>query len=188
MIRRAAPLLLCLLAAAPLAAQSGREYFVQPSTPVDSAVAARQAPFFVLRDSTSAISAAGARLMSDLTPSSSVAWMQARARAVIKACAGAVQPLTAARAMTESSTWSNPAQQQAQADLLKQMTSFAGTLAACQQTWTVLAAETSQSSLRDQLPYQNQLLQTQVTALGRRLQVYLKYTDAQLPPPAQPKS
>jgi len=186
MRRQAALLLLLLLAAGPLAAQSGREYFVQPSAPVDSATAARQAPFYVLRDSTSAISAAGARLMSDLTPSSSVPWMQARARAVAKACAGSVTPLADARASTEASSWPKSMQQRAQTDVLKQMDTFAGVLAGCQKTWTTLAADTSQTSLRDQAPYQMQRLQSEVSALSRSVQNYLRFTEAQLPPPGSP--
>lgn len=185
----ALPLLaLATVLVSPLAAQNGREYFVQPDTTVDSAVVARQAPYALLRDSTSAISAAGARLMSGMSPSSSVPWMQSRARAVAMACEGAVAPLTAAREATEGATWEKSAQRKAQATLLKEMSSFAGALADCRKSWPQMAADTSQSSLREKLPYRMQLLQNQVLSLNRSVQAYLKYARMPLPLPGQSKS
>jgi len=185
----ALPLLaLATVLVSPLAAQNGREYFVPPDTTVDPAVVARQAPYAALRDSTSAISAAGARLMSGMSPSSSVPWMQSRARGVAQACEGAVAPLAAAREATEGAHWEKSAQQQAQATLLKEMSSFAGALSDCRKTWPQMAADTSQSSLRDQLPYRMQQLQNRVLSLNRSVQAYLKYVGMPLPLPGQAQS
>ena len=187
MMRFAAlPLLaLAIVLASPLAAQNGREYFVQPDTAVDSAVVARQAPYVMLRDSSSAISAAGARLMGSLSSSSSVAWMHSQARTVLKACDAAVAPLAAARTATEAAKWSTSARQQAQAALLTEMSSFGKALADCRTTWPRMAADTSQSQLRDQLPYRMHQLQDRVDALHRRIQSYLKSVGMSLPLPKQ---
>ena len=181
---RRAPLALALslLAAGPLAAQVGRENFVQPDTAYDAAHAAQRDAFVVLRDSTSSISAAGARLMSDLTPSSSLAWLQARARAVVKACARSGAPLAAARVVVAGATWPIPAQQKAQANLLKAMTTFDGQLTACTKRWTTMAADTSQSSLRESAPYEMQVLEDQLGQFNRTAQTYLQYIKVVLPP------
>jgi len=178
----ALPLLaLAVVLVSPLAAQNGREYFVQPDTAVDPAVVARQAPYAMLRDSTSAISAAGARLMASLSSSSSLAWMRSQVRTVLKACDGAVAPLAAARTATEAAKWSASPQQRAQAALLTEMTRFDKALGECRKAWPQMAADTSQSRLRDQLPYRMQQLEDQVDALNRSVQAYLKAAGMSLP-------
>lgn len=175
-----------LLAAAPLRAQTGREYFVQPDTALDSTVVARQAPFLALRDSTSALKAAGARLMSELTSTSSVPWMHTRARAIQKACVASEAPLGAARAATTAQKdWPLAAQQQARASLLRQMATFGETLSNCEKTWAALAKDTSQTSIRESAPYQWKLLRDEIGALDRSVQAYLQATAAKLPPPGQ---
>jgi hypothetical protein len=174
------------LAAGSLRAQSGREHFVQPDTALDAVHAVQQDAFLVLRDSTSSISAAGARLMSDLTPTSSLAWMQGRARNVALACARTIGPLAGARRVTAESTWPLEIQQKAQASLLKAMTTFSGELTACQKRWTTLSADTSQVSLREKAPYQMKQLQDQVNQFNRSAQLYLQYISITLPPPGSP--
>jgi hypothetical protein len=188
-VRRAPWVLaLSLLAAGPLAAQIGRENFVQPDTAYDAVHAPQRDAFITLRDSTSSISAAGARLMSDLTPASSLAWMQARARAVVKACARSSAPLAAARAVVTGATWPAASQQKAQASLLKAMTTFDGQLTACTRRWTALAADTSQTSLRENAPYEMQVLEDQLGQFNRTAQTYLQYIQVVLHPPGSPKS
>jgi hypothetical protein len=173
-------------AAGSLRAQSGRENFVQPDTALDAVHAPQQDAFLVLRDSTSSISAAGSRLMSDLTSSSSLAWMQGRARSVTQACARSVGPLSGARRVTAESSWPLERQQKTQADLLKAMTTFAGELSACRKRWTALSADTSQVSLRENAPHQMKLLQDQVNQFNRSAQLYLQYISITLPPPGSP--
>lgn len=176
-----------LLGAAPANAQTGREYFVQPDTALDAAHALQRDVFVVLRDSTSAISAAGARLMSDMTPSSSLAWMRARSNAITKACAGSVAPLAAARELTVGSKWPLTGQETARAELLKGMTSFEGELATCQKRWAALAADTSRTHLRENAPYQMKLLREQVDHFNRTVATYLRYISVKLPPQTAPK-
>ncbi len=163
-------------------AQNGREYFTSPDTALDAVHAPQQQAFLVLRDSTSSISAAGAKLMSDMSPSSSLAWMQARARGVGSACARTEAPLANARAVTQQGDWPLQSQQKAQSDLLTQMTSFAGELTDCQQRWKTLAADTSQVSFRENAPYQMKVLQDKVDMFNRTAGIYLRYISIKLPP------
>jgi hypothetical protein len=174
-------------ATAPASAQIGREHFVQADTALDAEHLVQQEIFVVLRDSTASIGAAGAKLMSDLTPSSSLAWMRARANAVTEACARTVTPLAAARELTSTTRWPQPGQESARTALLKEMTSFADELAACQKRWTVLAADTSRTNLREHAPYQMKLLQEKVDQFNRTAGTYLRRISVKLPPAGAPK-
>jgi hypothetical protein len=174
---------LMLLVAGPLGAQTGREHFVQPDTAIDAVHTAQRDAFLELRDSTSTISAAGARLMSDLTSSSSLAWMQARSRAVAQACARSADPLAKARLVTTEASWPLELQQQAQTKLLKAMTSLVGELKTCQTRWKTMSADTSQVTLREDAPYQMKLLQDHLDEFNRTAQTYLQYISITLPPP-----
>ena len=167
-------------------AQIGREHFTTPDTALDAVHAPQQQAFLLLRDSTSSISAAGARLMSDMSPSSSLAWMQARARAVVAACGNSVGPLANAQVVTEQGDWPLKNQQKAQADLLKEMSSFAGTLTDCQTRWTALAADTSTVSFRESAPYEMKKLQDKLEKFNRSAQTYLRYISVKLPPKGTP--
>lgn len=176
-----------LLVAAPLAGQTGREHFVQPDTAIDAVHAAQQDAFLLLRDSTSRISSAGARLMSEMSPSASLAWMRARATAVSKACAGAVAPLASARAVTTGATWPRENQRKAQADLVKGMTSFADDLAGCQKQWTQFTADTSQQAMREKAPYEMKKLQDKLDEFNRTAGTYLRFINVKLPPTSSSK-
>lgn len=178
---------LLLMAAGPAAAQNGREHFIQADTAYDAVHAVQRDAFLVLRDSTASISAAGSRLMSDLTSTSSLIWMRGRAGAVAQACARSESPLAGARAVTLSGSWPLELQQKAQSDLLKAMTTFKSELASCRQRWTTLAADTSQVSLREAAPYEMKQLQDQVDRFNRTAQHYLQYIGVKLAPPATPK-
>lgn len=188
MSRTALVAALVLLSAGPLGAQAGREHFVQPDTALDAVHAVQRDAFQQLWDSTSTIGAAGARLMSDLTSSSSLAWMRSRAGAVARACARSVSPLAKARTVTLEGTWPLKLQQQARAKLLKDMVVFDGDLAACQRRWTTLAADTSQVSLRENAPYQMKLLQRRLDEFNRTVQTYLQYIGAKLSPQSSAQS
>jgi hypothetical protein len=185
-IRAAMAALAALAAAAPLAAQNGRENFVQPDSALDAVHATQRDAFLALRDSTSAISAAGARLMSDMGPNASLAWMQARSRGIANACAGSEGPLAGARTVTSQGDWPLEAQKQVQSDLLKAMKSFGKQLADCRKTWTALAADTSQTSLRESAPYEMKKVTDQVTQFNLVAGKYLRYIDVKLPPPGTP--
>lgn len=176
-----------LMAAGSAAAQNGREHFVQADTAYDAVHAVQRDAFLVLRDSTASISAAGSRLMSDLTPTSSLIWMRGRARAVAQACARSVAPLAGARTVTLAGAWPLQLQKQAQSDLLKAMTSFKGELAGCQKKWNILATDTSQVSLRENAPYEMKILQDQVDRFNRAAQHYLQYIGVKLAPPTASK-
>lgn len=173
---------LTIALAAPVHAQNGREHFITPDTALDAAHASQQQAFLVLRDSTSAISAAGAKLMSGMSPSRSLAWMQTRARGVVAACSSSSGPLATARAVTEHAAWPKKPQQQAQSDLLKEMSSLAGVLTDCEKRWTALAADTSQVSLRDNAPYQMKVLEDKLDKFNRSVRTYLRSIDITLPP------
>jgi len=177
--------LLALLIAVPLSAQNGREAFVTPDTALDAVHAEQQQAFLVLRDSLSSINAAGAQLMSEMTSSSSLAWMRARAKGVASACARSVDPLANAKTVTAGAVWPIPGQQQAQANLLKAMPGFANELSSCQTTWTKLAADTSQVALREMAPYQMKLLQDKVDKFNRTAGAYLRYIGVKFPPQGQ---
>jgi len=173
-----------LLLAGPLGAQVGREHFpTDADTTLDAEHAAQQQVFLVLRDSTSSISAAGSKLMSDLTATSSLIWMRNRARAVADACARSEGPLAGARALTEQGVWPKDAQKQAQSALLKEMTAFAGELTDCQRRWTAMAADTSQTAFRENAPYQMKLLNDKLDRFNRAARKYLQYIGIKLPPP-----
>jgi hypothetical protein len=183
MIRHALAAFLTLVAVAPLSAQVGREQFVTPDTALDATHAVQQAAFIVLRDSTSTISAAGSRLMSGMTSSSSLAWMRARARAVAAACARSEAPLASARVVTHQWKSANDAQRKSQSALLKEMPGFAGDIVNCQKRWTALAADTSQSSLRENAPYQMKELQKKLDKFNRTVLAYLRSINVPLPIP-----
>lgn len=167
-------------------AQIGREHFTTPDTALDAVHAPQQQAFLMLRDSTSSISAAGAKLMSGMSPSSSLAWMQARARDVVTACGNSVGPLANARVVTAQGDWPLGNQQKAQADLLKEMSSFAGDLTDCQTRWTALAADTSNVSFRETAPYEMKKLQDKLDKFNRSAQTYLRYISVKLPPKGTP--
>lgn len=186
MIRAALAALLMLVAVTPLDAQVGREQFVSPDTALDAVHAVQQTAFVVLRDSTATISAAGSRLMSEMTSTSSLAWMRARARVVAAACARSKAPLASARVVTQEWKATNDGQRNAQSALLKEMPSFASELADCQKRWTVLAADTSQTSLRENAPYQMKLLQDKLDKFNRTAQTYLRFISVKLPRPVPP--
>ena len=176
-----------LLGATPASAQNGREYFIEPDTALDAAHAIQRDVFVVLRDSTAAINSAGARLMSDMTPSSSLAWMRSRSTAITEACARAVAPLAAARELTLDTKWPLARQETARTNLLKEMSSFGTELAACQKRWAGLAADTSRTNLRENAPYQMKLLQEQVDQFNRAVGSYLRLISVKLPPQGTPK-
>lgn len=184
MIRKSLLALLAVGAASPLAAQNGREYFVQPDTAYDSVHAVQRDAFLVLRDSTSAISAATSRLMAGLTPSTSLAWMRGRAGAVAMACASTAGPLARARTVTAAGEWPISHQQKAQADLLSAMTTFSAQLGACEQRWKEFAADTSAVHFRENAPYQLKRLNDQVAAFNNTAQKYLRYISIKLKPPS----
>ncbi len=188
MTRRLAAAIVVLAAAAPLAAQAGQPQGAGSDTALDAAHAVQQTAFLVLRDSTATITAAGARLMSEMSPTSSLAWMHARARSVAAACARSEAPLANAKAVTESGVWTTTGRKNAQAELLKAMPGFANELRDCQKRWTALAADTSQVSLRENAPYQMKQLQTKVDAFNRTAQNYLRFIGVKLPPPGTRRS
>jgi hypothetical protein len=167
-------------------AQIGREHFTTPDTALDAVHAPQQQAFLVLRDSTSTISAAGAKLMSDMSPSSSLAWMQARAHGMVAACRNAVGPLANARVVTAQGDWPLQNQKKAQADLLKEMSSFADDLTDCEKRWTALAAETSSVSFREAAPHEMKKLQDKLDKFNRSAQTYLRYISVKLPPKGTP--
>lgn len=166
-----------------LPAQNGREFFVQKDTAYDAVHAAQRDAFTVLRDSTSGISAATSRFLAGVTSQSSLAWMQGRARTVADACARTVAPLANARAVTAGERWPHPSQQQAQAELLKDMTTLGGQLAECRKNWTSLATDSSQVALREHAPYELRRLDDQLSHFNRAAQKYLQRIAVKLPTP-----
>lgn len=180
------PALWALLAAglsSPLAAQSGREYFVQPDTAYDSVHTVQRDAFTLLRDSTTAISAATSRLMAGISPSSSLPWLRGQAMAVAAACRGATGPLAAARAVTQQGEWPKEYSRKAQASLLEEMGKFSGQLGACDTEWKGLAADTSQQHFRDNAPYRLKRLNDQVAAFNRSVGHYLRSIGVKLKTP-----
>lgn len=171
-----------------LPAQNGREFFVQPDTAYDAVHAVQRDAFAVLRDSTSSISAATSRFQAGITPQSSLAWLQGRARTVADACARTVAPLANARAVTAGAQWPHPNQQKAQADLLKAMASYGGQLADCQKNWASLAADSTQVALRENAPHQLRGLDDQINRFNRVAHKYLQYISVKLPTPGTTKS
>jgi hypothetical protein len=179
MIRRALLALGLLCSAGPLAAQN-----IYPAdTALDADHAAQRDVFVVLRDSTSSISAASARLMTEMGPSASLPWLQARARGVAQACARSVAPLAQAQSAVSKADWLKPYQKKPQAELLKAMSVFHPQLLECTKQWTAMAADTSQTRLRDNAPHAMSVLESQVTDFNRAAQLYLQYISVKLPLP-----
>jgi hypothetical protein len=168
-----------LFGAGPLAAQNP----FPVDTALDAAHAVQRDVFIVLRDSTSSISAASARLMSDMGPSASLPWLQARARGIAQACARSLTPLAQARAVVAKAEWPKSFQQKAQADVLKAMTVFNPQLVGCQKEWLAMAADTSQVHLRETAPHAMSVLESQVGDFNRASQLYLQYISVKLPLP-----
>jgi len=183
MIRPALATFLSLIAVSSLEAQNGREQFVAPDTALDAVHAVQQAAFVVLRDSTTTISAAGSRLMSGMSSSSSLPWMRTRAQAVAAACVRSEAPLARARVVTQQWKSTNDAQRKSQSALLKEMPVFAGDLVDCQKRWTALAADTSQTSLRENAPYQMKEFQEKLDKFNRTVLAYLRSISVPLPIP-----
>jgi hypothetical protein len=179
---RYALLAACLLGlAGPLAAQSQ----FPADTALDAEHAVQRDAFILLRDSTSSISAASARLMSDIGPSASLPWLQARARGIAQACARSVAPLASTREVVTKATWPKTFQQKAQVDMLKAMTVFHPQLLQCEKQWTAMAADTSRTRIRENAPYAMSVLESQVGDFSRAAQRYLQYISVKLPLPKQ---
>ena len=121
--------------------------------------------------------------MSDLNPSASLAWLQARARGMAQACARPVGPLARARTVVAKATWSKPHEQKAQAEMLKAIAVFNPQLLECQLQWTAMAADTSQYDLRTTAPHAASVMQSQVVQFERVSQLYLQYISVKLPLP-----
>ncbi|HQR17239.1 MAG TPA: hypothetical protein PK948_02655 [Gemmatimonadales bacterium] len=179
---------LLLMAAGPAAAQTGREHFIQSDTAYDAVHAVQRDAFLVLRDSTSNIDAALARLMSGLGPSSSLIWMQTRIRAVAQACTRAEAPLAAARTVVAGGAWPRSSQQEARSKALKSMASFATDLTGCRTKWERLASDTNRVELRESAPYHVSQLQQQLDKFNRATIDYLRRIDITLPPSGAPKN
>lgn len=179
---------LFLMAAGPAAAQNGREHFVQPDTAYDAVHAVQRDAFLVLRDSTSHIDAALAKLMSGLGPSSSLTWMQTRARVVAQACTRAEVPLAAAQTVVVQGRWPYSVQQDARSKALKFMASFATELSGCRTKWERLASDTNRVELRESAPYHVSQLQHQLHSFNQAMADYLRRIDITLPPKAGPKT
>lgn len=168
-----------LCAAGPLHAQAS----TPPDTALDAAHAAQRDAFLILRDSTSGISAASARLMSDLGPSASLAWLQSRARGLEQACTRSVGALVRARDVVAKATWPKSYEQKAQANMLKAMAVFHPQLAQCQKEWKAMAADTSQYQLRTTAPHAASVVQAQAIEFQHAAQNYLQSISVKLPLP-----
>ena len=179
---------LILMAAGPAAAQTGREHFVQADTAYDAVHAVQRDAFLVVRDSMSTIYSAVARLMSGTGPSSSLIWMQTRARVVAQACAGTEPPLAAARTVVGQGAWPRSTQQDARSKALKFMASFAKELSGCRTQWEALASDTNRVRLRESAPYLASQLQNQLDSFNRATYDYLGRIDITLPPTSPPKT
>jgi len=178
-MRRALLAAALLLAAAPLAAQ---EVF-PTDTALDAAHAVQRDAFLELRDSTSTISAAAGRLMSAMSPSASLPWLQARARGVALSCERSVGPLARARTVVAKASWPKAYQQKAQAEMLKAMTAFSPQLNQCVGEWKAMAADTSRTHIRETAPHTMSLLQAQVVEFDQASQNYLQFISVKLPLP-----
>jgi hypothetical protein len=154
-----------------------------PDTALDAAHVVQQDAFLMLRDSTSAISTAASRLMSGLSPSASLPWLQGRSRGMADACAHVVAPLAHAREVVAKATWTKPHEQKAQAEMLKAIGVFNPQLLQCQKEWKALAADTSQYNLRVTAPHSASVVQSQVVEFERASQRYLQYINVKLPLP-----
>jgi hypothetical protein len=154
-----------------------------PDTALDAAHAVQRDAFLVLRDSTSGITAAGSRLMSGLSPTASLAWLQGRARGMAQACARTVAPLGQAREVVTKATWPKTYQQKARAEMLKAIAAFNPQLLQCQKDWKALAADTSQYNLRVTAPHAASVVQSQVVEFESASQRYLQYISVKLPLP-----
>jgi hypothetical protein len=168
-----------LCAAGPLAAQD----LYPADTALDAVHAAQRDAFVVLRDSTSSISAASARLMTEMGPSASLPWLQARARGIAQACARSVAPLAEAQSVVAKADWLTPYQKKSQAGLLKAMGVFNPQLLECKKQWMAMAADTSQTRIRDNAPHAMSVLESQLADLNRAAQLYLQYIGVKLPIP-----
>jgi hypothetical protein len=67
--------------------------------------------------------------------------------------------------------------------LLKAMSVFHPQLLECTKQWTAMAADTSQTRLRDNAPHAMSVLESQVTDFNRAAQLYLQYISVKLPLP-----
>lgn len=156
-----------------------------PDTALDAAHAVQRDAFLVLRDSNSAISTAASRMMSGLSPSASLAWLQGRARGMAEACAHPVAPLARAREVVAKATWSKAHEQKAQGEMLKAIAVYNPQLLQCQKDWKALAADTSQYNLRVTAPHAASVVQSQAVEFERASQRYLQYINVKLPLPVQ---
>jgi hypothetical protein len=65
---------------------------------------------------------------------------------------------------------------------------FTQDLADCQKRWTGYASDTSQTYLRENLPYQMKELQNRVDQFNRTARKYLAYISVKLGPPIKTTS
>jgi len=170
-----------LAAAGPLHAQAA----TPPDTALDAAHVVQRDAFLALRDSLVPIASASARMMSDLSPSASLPWLQSRARAMAEACARPMGPLARTREVVAKATWSKPYELNAQSKMLKAIEVFEPQLVSCQKEWKAIAADTSQDHLRTTAPHAASVLQAQVAKFQHASQNYLQYISVRLPFPVQ---
>jgi hypothetical protein len=170
--------LLVLLAAVPITAQT----VIQPEKPLDPGQARSRDAMVALRDSLNGVTAAGARLVRGVGPSSSPAWLQSRARSISSACVRAHTTMAATRPVVEGGADSLTVQVNARRTLLGGMTELDATLTACEKTWKQRASAADATPIHEQGPGEVEALYQVVQAFDKKLSTYASTQGFQLPP------
>ena len=170
--------LLVLIAASPTTAQT----VIQPEKPLDRGQAESRDAMVMLRDSLNSVTAAGARLVRGVGPTSSPAWLRARARNVAAACTRSRGMLQTARPVVEGGADSLVVQVNARLTLLAAMAGLDATLTACEATWKERAAAADATPIRERGPSDVEALNQEVQAFDKKLSTYAGTQGFQLPP------
>jgi hypothetical protein len=169
---------LLVFAAAPITAQA----VVQPEKPLDPAQAEVRDAMVMLRDSLNTLTAAGARFVRGVGPTSSVAWLQARARSLATACTRSRTTMVVVRPAVENGNGTTKAQHNARGNLLASMAALDDSLMACEKTWKARSSRVDATPIREQGPSEVESLNHQAQAFDRRLVAYATTLGFKLPP------
>jgi hypothetical protein len=170
--------LLVLLAASPATAQT----VVQPEKPLDPGQVVARDAMVMLRDSLNSVTAASARLVRGVGPTSSPSWLQSRARSIASACTRSHTTMAAVRPVIEGGADTLTVQVNARRVLLAEMTSLDATLTACEQTWKARSSGAHAAAIREHGPSEVEALNRAVQVFDKKLSTYASTQGFKLPP------
>jgi len=168
---------LILFAASTTTAQT----VVPPEKPLAPGQVEARDAMVMLRDSLNSVTAAGARLVRGVGPTSSTAWLQARARSLATACTRSRTTMVTVRPVVEGGKGTSQVQLNSRKNLLASMTALDTSLTACEKTWKARSSAADATPIREQGPSEVVSLNNQAQAFDTKLAAYASALGFRLP-------